>query len=101
MLLPLQAAATAVPPDRPRVCWEDILGRLFQSSSVVGRSAHCCLGVTRSFLALAKLIEYVATHESVFADQPASMEEWVRILFGTEHAAVALETGRIDFGDRT
>lgn len=47
-----------------------------------------------------KLIEYVATHESVFADQRASLEEWVRILFGSEHAAVDLETGRIDFGDR-
>jgi hypothetical protein len=42
----------------------------------------------------------VATHESVFADERASLEEWVRILFGSEHAAVDLETGRIDFGDR-
>jgi hypothetical protein len=38
--------------------------------------------------------------ERVFADQRASLEEWVRLLFGSEHAAVDVATGRIDFGDR-
>jgi hypothetical protein len=46
-----------------------------------------------------QLVAYCARHATVFADIPATLQEWAKMLFGREIAAVDIQTGRITLLD--